>query len=542
MTRRSLPTFGKRPGGRRLVALCCLVPLLLGGLCEGKGNRGGRAVINEGGDSECAPLFGPFPPGLGQLPLSGRAVIPTSGPQTLIPFELGAASPVNVGPATPTSLPADSDGDGDPDFLRSMDLGFGVRTPIFGRLSVVREDLVLVSASNYEEVLAFDPATATLETLRVTNPDASGAHDPADHPFLPPAGTTADRTAISTRVCVRSRDPVDSRGVAIEATCDPDVPSFYTAFTAGQAVVGDLLVVTTSNLARSGTGRFHPGTVLLFSFDDSGAQPAVAPLVESPVLFTTEYNPTSVTPFHTANGRALALIGNTGAILLASGPDSVVTPGSIDVFDVATRRIAATIPLGPAAFGFDGLTIDRATGLALAGSPTQKQIYAVDLSPLDDESLYARTGPPIVLDGSDAIYPDARIFDGDTPFEIPLLPGGPDPVVCDGSTSVLIGPDRDGDADRRDVYVTDKCDGTLTIVDVDLRSPDEVPLSPTRFTLERQLGIASANVASNAGQVMEPGLMVLGPAGEQPGEDGPALYVTMSRPSPALFCGIALDF
>ncbi len=524
---------------------------MVGALCGGEGDRGGRPVIVEPdqvNEAECAPLFGPFPPGVGELPVSGRAVIATSGPQTLIPFELGASPPLNVGVPSPPPLPADSDGDGEPDYLRSTTLGFGTRTPIFGRLSVVRDDLVLVGASSYEEVLAFDPATAELETLRVTNPAASGEHDPADHPFLPAPGVTADRTAVATRVCVRPPSPFDSQGLAIEPDCDPAVPSYDTGFTADQAVVGDLLVVATSNLASSATGRFRPGTLLLFSFDDTGSVPAVAPLVERPVVFTSAFNPTSVTPFVTTSGRALALVGNTGAIRLTSGPGSVGTAASIDVFDVATRRIAATIPLGPAAFGFDGLSIDEATGLAVAGSPTQKQIYAVDLSVLDDDSLYAGSGAPVVLDGSDPVHPDARIFDGDAPFEIPLRAGGPDPAVCDGATSVLVGPDRDGDDDRRDVYVTDKCDGTLTVLDVDLRAPDEVPLSPSRFAVERQLGVAAANVAANAGQVMEPGLMLLGPAGAlpatgaSPGAGGPALYVVMNRPSPALFCALELDY
>jgi len=526
----------------RATILAVLFPLVAGSFCNGEGNRGGDPVIVQAARPECAALFGPFPPGLGQLPVSGRAVIATGGAQTLIPFELGDAPPRNVGPASPPALPMDSDSDGEPDFLKSTALGFGTRTPIFSRLSVVREDLVLVSASSYEEVLAFDPATAELETLSVTNPLASASHDPADHPFLPSAGTTADRTAVPTRVCVRPPATVDSGGVPIGVGCDPSVPSYYTGFTAGQAVVGDLLVVATSNLASSAEGRFRPGSLLLFSFDDTGAVPEVEPLVDRPVLFTTAYNPTSVSPWTTTSGRALALVGNTGAITLSSGSGSIGTDASIDVFDVATRRIAATIPMGPAGLGFAGLSTDATTGLAVVGSPTQKQIYAVDLSPLDDDAVYAGSGPPILLDGSDPLHPDARIFDGVTPLEIPLRAGGPAPSVCDGATNVLVGPDRDGDPDRRDVYVTDKCDGTLTVLDVDLTSPDEVPLDRSRFEIERQLGIAAANVPANVGQEMEPGRMLLGPAGETPGATGPALYFLMNRPSPALFCALDLSY
>ena len=76
---------------------------------------------------------------------------------------------------------------------------------------------------------------------------------------------------MATRVCVRPPSPVDSGGLAIEPDCDPVEPSYFTGFTADQAVIGDLLVVATSNLASSAEGRFRPGTLLLFSFDDTGA-------------------------------------------------------------------------------------------------------------------------------------------------------------------------------------------------------------------------------------------------------------------------------
>lgn len=529
----------------RATLLAVLVPVLTASLCGGDGARGGRPVLSQTADPECAPLFGPFPPGLGVLPMSGTAVVATGASQTLIPFELGDAPPRNVGPASPPALPSDSDGDGEDDFQRSLDLGFGLRTPVFARLSVVRERLVLVSASSYEEVIAFDPITASLETLSVTNPPASPPHDPDDHPFLPAAGTTASRTAVATRVCVRPPDPTDSNGGAIDPDCDLDTPSYWTGFTSGLAAVGDLLVVATSNLASSAEGRFRPGTVLLFSFDDTGAVPEVAPLEEQPVVFTTHFNPTSVTPFTTTSGRALALIGNTGAITLTSGPGSVGTDASIDVLDVAARRIVATIPMGPAALGFAGLEVDTESGLGVIGSATQKQIYAVDLRALDDDALYTATSasdPPILLDGSDPVFPDARIFTGDSPFEIPRLAGGPDPAVCDGWTNVLLGPDRGGDGERRDVYVTDKCDGTLTILDVDLASPGETPLDPLRFRVERRVGVAAANVPANVGLGMEPDRMLLGPAGTAPLREGPTLYFLLNLPSPALFCALDLDY
>ena len=141
-------------------ALLCAVPLLLGSLCGGEGRRGQRPVLVQSADPDCAPLFGQFPPGLAVLPGRSKAVVVTGGPQTVIPFELASMPPANVGPSNPPAFPSDSDGDGEDDFMKSLALGFGVRTPILGRPSAVSDALVLVSASNYEEVLAYDPMTA----------------------------------------------------------------------------------------------------------------------------------------------------------------------------------------------------------------------------------------------------------------------------------------------------------------------------------------------------------------------------------------------
>lgn len=530
-TRRALAVF----------ALACVAPLWLGSLCGGSGDRGRKAVEKRSVDAECAPLFGQFPPGLAPLPGGDRAVVATGGPQTLIAFELGASPPRNVGPAAPPPFPADSDGDGEADHAKSLALGFGVRTPILGRLGVASDALVLASASGYEQVLAYAPMAAALAPLDVTNPAASGAHDPADHPFLPAAGETATRTAVATRVCVRPPEPFDSAGRAIEAGCDAGAASFYTSYTAHQAVVGDLLIVATSNLASSAEARFRPGTLLLFELDASQAVPHVQPLVERPVVFTTHFNPTSVTAWRTLHGRELALVGSTGAIALSSGAGSVRSDSAIEVFDVTTRRIAATIPLGPAALDFGGLSISSEAGIAVAGSATRKQIHAVDLAVLDDERIFQASNEVVLLDGSDPDFPDARIFSGDAPLAIPRRPGGPDPAVCDGWTNALIGPDRDGEPEHLDVYVTDRCDGTLTLIDVDLTGADELPLSASRFAIERQLALEAANVPANVGRPMEPSQLVLGPAGHTPGLPGPHLYYVRNMPT-ADFCALEIGF
>ena len=96
-------------------------------------------------------------------------------------------------------------------------------------------------------------------------------------------------------------------------------------------------------------------------------------------------------------------------------------------------------------------------------------LFAADLAPLEDPRLYQ--GDEVIrLDGSDPTFPDARIFDAESPLEIPARDDGPNPIVCPGWTHVAI------NESGSNAYAIDRCDGTLSIVDL------EVPDTANGFT------------------------------------------------------------
>jgi hypothetical protein len=448
------------------------------------------------------PLVGQFPPGFSMLPgKPDQAVAVQFNPAASVFVDLDGVRPRTIANRDIPSVPADSDGDGIDDDLRPLcaaDARF--ETPVIGNPLGVSEDLAFVAASDYEEVLFFASPNGELTRLRVANPQASASFFPDDYPMLPPGGQDDLLSALSTRACVyidatSPIPPFDSRGLAIgqDACCDrvAGAASFITRFTAQMAIAGSHLFVATSNLYHPGTARFHPGTVLVFDLDDPRAPTTLQPNVDTPILFTTGFNPTGMQSYRTQAGRELVLVSVSGAALSGLGAAGVLSEAFLDVIDVATRRIVATIPLGKAALSFDGAAASESLQLAVIGSTVIHGLLAVDLSPLEDPALYLE--PQVVwLDGSDPVFPDARIFDASDPFLIPRRPDGPSANICPGWTHVAI-----NDAGDRS-YATERCDGTLAIID--LVEPvascgptgpapgeccDRVPLPQGCFRLER---------------------------------------------------------
>jgi hypothetical protein len=452
-------------------------------------------------------------------------------------------------------FPLDSDGDGIDDDLQRLCAGDDrSQTPWLGAPFAVRDDLVFVSASVYEEVLFFEPPNGDLTSLWVGNANdtPNGSYFSEDYPYLPEAGMEELRTGISTKACIYLErgpgdEPLDSAGNPIgqDACCvrDPDAASFFTSFTAGMARSSDHLFVATSNMLRFHPRPFLPGTVLAFELDLSAEPPTVLPDAEVPVIFTTGFNPTGVTSYRNDAGRELILVTVTGAIGAGVGGGNVKTEGFIDVIDAATRRVAATIPLGLSGASFDRLAIDAARRVAFFGASSQRHLYAIDLAPLSDETLYA--GDEVIwLDGTDAVFPDARIFSVDSPFEIPARVDGPPAISCAGLTSAGVS------ATGTSVLVTDFCDGTLTVVNVESPAEictaseevgtccDRIPLPGACFSVQRQENVLApitefTELNSPSGIQTRPG---------EPGVDytGPDAYFTAGLPQGEL-CGVRVD-
>lgn len=544
---------------RRHILILLLVALLpaIAGKCPGGDGSGGSApkIVIKPLDPRCMPLVGQFPPGISMLPgIAGHAIAVQFDPAAAIFVDLNGPRPRPLAQKPIPAVPPDSDGDGIDDDTRALcsaDPRF--KSPVMGSPLGVSESLAFVAASDYEELLFFASPNGELTRLDVTNPSATANHFPEDWPMLPPAGQTDALTALSTRTCVyippgSPVPPVDSRGFPIgqDACCDrvPGAASFITRFTAQMAISAGRLFVATSNLYHAGSARFYPGTVLVFDLDDPQAPGSIQPNVDTPILFTTGFNPTGMTPYRTPSGRELILVSSSGAALGGLGAAGVLTDAHIEVIDAQSRRFVATIPLGRAALSFDGAAVSEPLEIAVVGSTVMRGVLAVDLSSLDDPALYAR-GSVVWLDGSDPDFPDARIFDASDPFVIPARIDGPSPRICPGWTHVAV------NAAGNRSFATERCDGTLSIID--LHEPvstcgpagpapgeccDAIPLPQGCFTLERVDNVVAPFTRPLELHAPSEISVRLG----QPGVDysSPDVYFIVGLPE-AQLCGVRID-
>lgn len=515
--------------------LVALLPLMLGGLCEGGGKGGGGLVTQTSDDPRCAPVSGKFPSGFDLLPgVDGQAVVMQFQPPALLSFDLDAERPRNISPNPVPPFPNDSDGDGQDDALRFVELGIcggPVCVPKMGSAYAIDPRLVLVSASTYDELIFFDPVTADLVPLRVGNPAARPGYDPADYPVLPQGGATELRTAVSTKTCVYPPDPISSAGTTIgsHALCAPGTPSYLTKFTNEKVLAGDRLFVATANRKTGAT--FYPGTVLLYEVVSDAAGTILRPDAEVRMIFTSHFNPTGTTRHENRDGRELVLVTLTGAI---SERGEILSEGAIDVIDVATRSLVAIIPLGLAAPAFGPIAIDPTGRVAMLGSATRRHLYAIDLAPLDDPGLYDGSQmEPVLLDGSTPGFPDARIFDADNPLVLPSRVDGPPLSQCPTITNVAI--DHSGAL----AFATDWCDGTLAVVELDLDEPFELPLQPERFRVQRSIDVLAPKVAEHLGDATSPSMIRVRPG--RPGIDftGPDVFFIANEPD-GQFCGLEI--
>jgi hypothetical protein len=458
-----------------LAALLAGLLLALG--CEGEGDGGNGLVIRSQSTAPncAAAAASSFPSGLTLLSerLAQAALVLVS-PPGVATYDIDAEKPRRL---AFENIGTDSDGDGREDARAIAPIvGFPL-SPLMGSIQAPRDEIALVSTSNYEQVLIVDPATARPVEVTIDVPAAIPAER---YPLLPPPGSIEARTGLSTLACVHPPTPEDSEGnpIGLEPACDPVVPSFLTTLTEGKALAGGRLFIATSNLLRA--ARFLPGTVLVFDWIAAAGGITLRPSLDVPMLFTTGFNPTGVEAFTTPAGRELVLVTVTGAIGAGSGGSNVRTEAAVDVIDPSVPRIAATIPLGFAGPSFDAPAIEPGGRLAWLGASSQRQLYAVDLRPLDDPRLYAKTGPPVILDGLSLGFDDARVFTADRPLVLPERADRRASTGCEGFTHVTT------NAAGTEAYATDFCDGTLTRVRLDLSGSPPIPYPLDRFQIAGQ--------------------------------------------------------
>lgn len=480
------------------------------------------AIIINPSDPRCASLPGPFPPGLDWIDAElGIGIVTT--------FEPAVAVPLDFGEQPPDSLASGSLFD-----LRSAIANAacgGSRDPQIDGVTVVSDELALLTGSACENVAFVDPLGPSLRSAAVSTPATLA---PGTFPYLPAPGGSASRVAVSTRMCVSvPAGTLDSKGAPVAAGCRAPEPSYFTNFTSGAAVAAGRLFVSTSNLgAGAGTlnPQFLPGTVLVF--DLAAAPLAVSPHPTTPVLPTTAFNPTHVTAYTTPSGRELVLVGASGALGLVSDDPSTpereaggnaLSDAAIDVIDPQQLRLVASIPLGPAALSFERLGIDPDRRVALIGSAITRHVYAVDLAPLDaldPDADFVR------LDGEAG--PEAAIFDAETPLVVPGIANGAPPDTCPG---FVVGVEF---GSGRSAYASDFCDGTITRIRVDtLGAP--VPVPRARFAVRAQLEVVAPVSPDSLGKPQAPGALRIFGAG-----DGPDRAAVLVGQPEGLACTVAV--
>lgn len=544
-------------GRRRAFGLALALAVPLGASCVGGGDGGGGGapvVTVESPDERCAALPGAFPPGLSFVPTAlgatgsaQRLVAASDVPASVIPFSPDSLPPAVAASGRVPSFPADSDGDGQPD---------DVRSPRPDGVLALAPDLALVSASGFAEVLFVDPRSGALRQVQVSVP---GDVPATRFARLPAPGGSALRTAISTAACIADPPPgaVDSNGAPLTATfppspdscVDPRVRSFEFGYTSGVAFAAGRLFVSMSNLGNNpGTQftQFLPGAVLVYDFDPAASPPRVSPRADG-VIFTTAFNPTHVTALRTAGGRDLVLVTNTGPLgVILDDPQTdeleaggvAQGEGSIDVIDATTLQLVATVPLGLAAPSFDALAIDPSRRVAFTGSAATRSLYAIDLAPLDALPPLAAGARPFVLDGSDVRVggADARIFDAARPLRIPARANGAPAATCPGFTvGTAFG------ATGAKLFATEFCDGTLTTVGVDLSGDPPIPVPrDEHFAVLAQSNVVAPVGATGLGQPRALGSIAVRPG--VPGIDyrGPDVFVLAGDPE-GLLCALRID-
>jgi hypothetical protein len=528
-------------GARRLLALLALAatPLALGG-----GSCGGRASIDLSGGGgnpdlgiECAPLPGAFPAGLDFIPgQPARVVVANFVPSALLPFDADPVPPSIPGSTSIPTLPPDSDGDGRAEGSPLLPLA-----PSLDGVLGVAPGLAFATASGYEEVLFVNADSGSLRSFTVATPASLAA---SDYPLLPPPGTSAARTAVSTLACVAfPAGALDSRGDPVQTSPLCPDGELLTTFTSGAALAAGHLFVSTSNLGDDpGTAntQFLPGSVLVYDVDLLAVPPQVAPNPLVRAIFTSAFNPTDAAPVVTPGGRGFVLVTDSGAIGLRTddpqtpaieGGGIALSDAAIDVIDPAALQLVARVPLGRAGLSSDRLALDPGHRVAFTGSATGRHLYAIDLAALDAIPPLAPVDPPVQLDGSDSRsgFRDARIFDASHPFVIDALPNGAPPESCDGFV-VAAAFDHSG----KRLYATEFCDGSMAVVDVDLSGSPTIPVPADRFALLRVRAVTAPVGPAGLGEMRAPGPLAVRPGAPGVDFDGPDLFFLVGDPEGSL--------
>ncbi len=267
----------------------------------------------------------------------------------------------------------------------------------------MRSTAFIVSAADPAGVLAVDidatplQLSAAFKTFTVPN----GAGIPSrlavaakDRAFLltsnavisfnPESGSVIDMQSVIAPIAI-SGTHNNSDGSLSAPTVTPSYPG-------GIATAGGRLFVSSANYIRTQAPAVTaPGIVQVFDIASDGT------LAPASHFVTSGFNPTGLA----IRNASELLVLNSGVIDIVNAQGVAQTDASIDVVDLDTLAIKATIPLGPIAAAPYGiaLTLDGSRGFA--GSAAYGDAYEIDL--INRQVLRGKDNPIVVSDSSDYV-------------------------------------------------------------------------------------------------------------------------------------------
>lgn len=152
-------------------------------------------------------------------------------------------------------------------------------------------------------------------------------------------------------------------------TVDTTITEVPVAFPGGIMVTGNTLWITTANYLRYATPAVAaPGLLLRYTITDGG-------ISATPTFTVTSgYNPTGI-----AKAGGTLLVTNSGVINIANGEAQPQTASSVDVVDISTGAITATIPADLSALAFFAPAVDVEGRFAYYGSSAFSEVYQLDV-------------------------------------------------------------------------------------------------------------------------------------------------------------------
>lgn len=188
--------------------------------------------------------------------------------------------------------------------------------------------------------------------------------------FNPTSGDIKSATALPKTLTLPQAMPLsgpldyDNNG-----STDTAITEIPIAFPGGIWASDTSLWITTANYLRYATPAVAaPGLLLRYTITDSGVSATPTFTV------TSGYNPTGI-----AQVGGSLLVTNSGVLNIAGGEAQPQTPSSVDMIDIATGAITATIPADLSALAFFAPSVDGEGRFAYYGSSAFSEVYQLDV-------------------------------------------------------------------------------------------------------------------------------------------------------------------